>query len=80
MLSKIQRCAIQTTSLRAFSKHLNAFATIDPNNMDGSDKGFNLVDGKWQGTEKYIDLPDPMTGKTLCKCPDTQLHEIDPFI
>jgi len=29
--------------LRNISKHLKAFATIDPDNLSSSDKGFNLV-------------------------------------
>jgi len=82
MLSKLkQSVRLSPLATRAFSQHLKAFATIDPNNMNGSDKGYNLVDGEWCGTEKYADLPDPMAaGKTLMKVPATSLDEIHPFI
>lgn len=50
---------------RAFSKHLKAFATLDPKNLSASNKGMNLVNGEWKGTESYITLPDPMTGKDM---------------
>jgi 1-pyrroline-5-carboxylate dehydrogenase len=53
---------------------------VDPNNMDGSDKGFNLVNGQWTTTAKYDDLPDPLTGKTLMKVPATNHEEVKPFI
>jgi len=72
--------ALRSYARREFSQHLKAFATIDPNNMNGSDKGWNLVDGKWVGTQSYKDLPDPMTGKPLHKYPDTTVDEIQPFI
>jgi hypothetical protein len=30
-----------------------------------------LVNGEWVGTEKYIDLVDPLNGGTMIKLPDT---------
>ena len=48
--------------------------------MGENDKGQNLVKGAWQGTKKYNDLPDPLTGKVMMKVPDTTLEEITPFI
>jgi 1-pyrroline-5-carboxylate dehydrogenase len=48
--------------------------------MNGNDKGFNLVQGKWVGTATYNDLPDPLTGKPLMKVPATTKEEIEPFI
>ena len=65
---------------RAFSKHLKAFATIDPKNLSASNKGMNLVNGEWKGTESYITLPDPMTGKDMIQIPDTNLVEAEEFI
>lgn len=66
--------------MRSFSQHLKAFATIDPNNLSASDKGYNLVQGEWKTTENYIDLIDPMNGKVMMKLPDTQVEEIGPFV
>lgn len=68
------------TSSRAFSKHLKAFATVDPKTMVGNDRGFNLVDGEWKQTAKYNNLIDPLSGGTLMKVPATSMEEIEPFI
>ena len=65
---------------RYISKHLAAFATIDPDNLSAKDKGFNLVGGEWVSPEKYMDLVDPLNGGTMLKIPDTQLSEIQPFV
>jgi len=65
---------------RLASKHLKAFATIDPANLSTRDKGMNLVNGEWVGTKEYIDLVDPMTGRPMIKIPDTKGDEIDPFV
>lgn len=65
---------------RSISHHLKAFATIDPNNLSASDKGFNLVKGEWVPSQKYMDLIDPLKGGTLMKIPDTQTEEITPFV
>ena len=40
----------------------------------------NLVAGEWVGTEKYGTMVDPLTGKPMMSYPDTQMHEIDPFV
>ena len=48
--------------------------------MSGKDKAVNLVNGEWTGTAAYKDIPDPMTGKTQFKVPDTSMDEIEPFI
>jgi len=34
-------------SQRNFSKHLKAFATLDPKNLSVENKGMNLVAGEW---------------------------------
>jgi len=68
------------TPLRSISKHLKAFATVDPNNLSASDKGFNLVQGEWRSPNHYMDLIDPLNGGTMLKIPNTQLDEISPFV
>ena len=68
------------TAQRNFSAHLKAFATLDPKNLSVSDKGMNLVAGEWVGSEKYGTMVDPLTGKPMMSYPDTQMHEIDPFV
>jgi len=80
MFSSLQKRIATPTNARAFSQHLKAFATVDPNRMNGNDKGFNLISGQWQGTANYHDLPDPMTGNTLIKVPATSLEEVEPII
>jgi hypothetical protein len=57
--------------MRSFSKHLKAFATVDPNNLSAADKGYNLVGGEWQSTAKTIDLIDPLNGSVMMKLPNT---------
>ena len=66
--------------LRRISKHLKAFATIDPENLSTSDKGFNLVQGEWTSSAKYHELIDPLNGEKMIKIPDTQMDEITPFV
>jgi hypothetical protein len=58
------------------SSHLKAFATVDPNNLSSSDKGFNLVAGEWKSSKETIDLIDPINGSIMMKLPNTQLDEI----
>ena len=65
---------------RYMSQHLSAFATVDPEKLSAKDKGMNLVQGEWVGSKQYMDLIDPLNGGTLCKIPDTQLDEIQPFV
>jgi hypothetical protein len=65
---------------RAASQHLKAFATIDPKNLSASDKGMNLIGGEWKGTENYLVLPDPMTGKPMISIPDTSVAETSEYI
>jgi len=66
--------------LRSISKHLKAFATIDPANLSASDKGFNLVGGEWVSSSHYRTLVDPLKGGDMIKVPDTQMDEIAPFV
>ena len=66
--------------VRSISQHLKAFATIDPDNLSSSDKGFNLVQGEWTSPRQYMDLVDPLKGGTMIKVPDTQMDEIEPFV
>jgi hypothetical protein len=40
----------------------------------------NLVGGEWKGTENYLVLPDPMTGKPMVSIPDTSMVEAEEFI
>ena len=65
---------------RNISKHLKAFATIDPDNLSAKDKGFNLVQGEWTSSSQYLDLVDPLKGGKMIKIPDTQMDEIAPFV
>jgi hypothetical protein len=62
---------ILQNNLRSVSNIVKAFATIDPEKLGPQDKGYNLVNGEWVGTEKYIDLVDPLNGGTMIKIPDT---------
>ena len=61
----------QMHQCRYISKHLSAFATIDPENLKPNDKGFNLVNGEWVSSKSYMDLVDPLNGGNMCKIPDT---------
>ena len=74
------RSQLMLAQSRAFSKHLKAFATLDPKNLSVSNKGMNLVGGEGKGTENYITLPDPMTGKDMIQIPDTSMAEAEEFI
>ena len=84
MLSKTfslnKRFALSMAAQRDFSKHLKAFATLDPNNLTTADRGMNLVAGEWTPSNSYKTMIDPMTGKPMMSYPDTQLDEIEPFI
>ncbi len=53
---------IQQHQSRQFSKILNAFATVDPNNLSEKSQGQNLVNGEWKNTIKQRVIIDPMTG------------------
>jgi len=77
--SNIFRSVSGLSQKRSFA-HLNKFATLDPWNMSTADKGQNLVGGEWVGTEQYVDHIDPMTGKPMLSIPNTQMHEIQPFV
>ena len=59
------RLMASMNSQRNFSKHLKAFATLDPKNLSTNDKGANLVNGEWVGTNEYGTMVDPMTGKPM---------------
>jgi 1-pyrroline-5-carboxylate dehydrogenase len=59
---------------------LKAFATIDPENLKASSKGYNLVNGEWTSTEKTKELIDPLNGNVMFTQPDTQITEIKPFV
>jgi len=70
-----------TLQQRAASAHLKAFATLDPNNLKPSNKGMNLIDGEWVGSQDYKTVICPMTGVDLVSIPDTkELSEVQPFI
>jgi len=47
---------------RAASQHLKAFATLDPKDLSAKNKGMNLVNGEWVGTQNYKQVIDPLTG------------------
>lgn len=61
---------------------LGDWAKFDPESMSEKNPAIpeNLVAGTWTSTEKYVQLPDPLNGELFLKCPDTQIHEIDPFV
>ena len=75
-----QATSLTSPSLRNISKHLKAFATIDPSNLSPSDKGFNLVNGEWTSPSQHMNLIDPLNGGNMMKIPDTQMSEIAPFV
>jgi 1-pyrroline-5-carboxylate dehydrogenase len=79
-LSYRTRLSATLNAQRSFSKHLKAFATIDPNHLTTDNKGANLVAGEWVGTNQYGTMVDPLTGKPMVQFPDTQMDEIDPFV
>ena len=84
MLSKTfslrSRFSASMAAQRNFSKHLKAFATLDPNNLSTADRGMNLVNGEWTPSNTYKTMVDPMTGKPMMSYPDTQMDEIEPFV
>jgi len=82
MLSQpqLRQRALYLLQARQFSKHLKAFATVDPANLTASDRGYNLVGGEWKDTQKYVDLVDPLRGGTMIRIPDTSVDEIQPFV
>lgn len=80
MLSRRFSAVTRAVAQRGFSQHLKAFATVDPNHMNGKDKGFNLIDGEWCTTQKYTALPDPLNGGSLMQVPATSLEEVQPII
>ena len=59
---------------------MKAFATVDPENLNASSKGYNLVNGEWTTTKAQKEIIDPLTGKILCTQPDTVIDEANPFI
>jgi 1-pyrroline-5-carboxylate dehydrogenase len=38
------------------------------------------VFGQWVGSEKQMTIPDPLNGEPFITVPDTQLHEVEPFV
>lgn len=74
-LIKARTQMLLSLQARHASKHLKAFATLDPNNLSPNDKCSNLVNGEWVGTEKYKTVISPLTGKPMVSIPDTQMHE-----
>jgi hypothetical protein len=75
MLSKTfsvrARFSASMAAQRNFSKHLKAFATLDPHNLTTSDRGMNLVGGEWIPSSTYKTMIDPLTGKPMMSYPDT---------
>jgi 1-pyrroline-5-carboxylate dehydrogenase len=72
-LSKTKRYqSLLSYQQRPFSKILNAFATVDPNNLGPNSHGHNLVNGEWKKTAVTKDIVDPMTGKHMLTQPNTQ--------
>ena len=80
MLRHLSKRNLIKTQTRAFSAHLKAFATLDPENLSTKDKCMNLVNGEWVATSQYFDLIDPLTGKPMISVPDTSAEEADAFI
>lgn len=78
MIPALARRAASTLPLRRAAA---SWATVDPDAMGAAAPavGANLVGGRWTDTAAYIDVPDPMTGAVMIKCPDTSDAEAAPF-
>jgi len=61
-LSLRTRLTSSMNSQRNFSKHLKAFATLDPKHLSVNNKGMNLVAGEWVASNEYKVMVDPLTG------------------
>jgi len=57
------------------------WATVNPNTLSEKDPYVvsNLVNGEWKSSKEYVDIPDPMNGSTIIKCPNTTMEELQPF-
>eukprot|EP00742_Colponemidia_sp_Colp-10_P000630 GILJ01000688.1.p1 GENE.GILJ01000688.1~~GILJ01000688.1.p1 ORF type:complete len:547 (-),score=78.12 GILJ01000688.1:117-1757(-) len=66
---------------RSFSA-VSKFATVLPNEISGArpGKAQNLVNGEWRDAEKFVDILDPLNGEKFLQVPDTQIHELQPFV
>jgi len=85
------RASARLVAVRRFAKHGDPFpkgiqqpvwATLNPETMSGAKpaKLQNLVAGKWQGTNKYVDIVDPLNGEVFIQMPDTKGAEVDEFV
>lgn len=64
------------------SSPIPTWATVDPYTLSAAvpHTQQNLVKGQWVGSERYMDVVDPMNGEVFLKVPDTQPHELNDFI
>ena len=69
-LFRISRSVVQHQQ-RNMSKHLKAFATLDPDHLSPANKGMNLVGGEWVPAAQYKTMIDPLNGKPMVSYPDT---------
>lgn len=76
----MQRAHLLAYQQRSFSRHLKAFATLDPKNMSVKQSGMNLVNGEWVGSEEQATIIDPMTGKGMYSYANIGVSEIQPFV
>ncbi len=65
------------------SSDLLSFASVDPKTLSAKEPAqlYNLVQGEWRTTEKYLEIPDPVNGgEPFIKMPDTSVEELEPFV
>lgn len=60
----------------------STFLTVDPDTLSQSNPAIlsNLINGVWKKTENYIEIPDPLTGESFIRVPNTKtLQELSEF-
>ncbi|KAM3567986.1 hypothetical protein VYU27_009880, partial [Nannochloropsis oceanica] len=64
------------------SKALDAFATVDPEDLSGKKpyQVYNLVNGGWTLPKRSVVMPDPLNGQPFLQLPDTTTDELRPYI
>ncbi|GAB4819738.1 hypothetical protein N2152v2_006784 [Parachlorella kessleri] len=82
LVRKLGHQGLLRALLPAAQRCIGSWASVDPAKISGSNPATvsNLVFGKWVGTEKQLTIPDPLNGEPFITVPDTQLHEIEPFV
>ena len=84
MLTLARRALAASPAASAAARRgVAAWATVDPDAMGRAGTppavGANLVNGEWTHTASVIDIPDPLTGGVMIRCPDTSDTEAAPF-